>query len=310
MADMHSCRTIDGKKIAASIRAATIELLSAGGGSSKPVILTVSIGNDPSVESYARQKEKAAASTGIEFRRAHFGAESDEDGVLDLLRKSANDANVSAILIHTPVPQKFDFDRLSAAIPPEKDVDCLTRVSRGMLFSGKPLFAPATAEAVIEILKHEHTVTSKKHVVIIGRSLTVGKPLASLLLMRGQYADATVTLCHSATDDIAKYTRQADILVAAAGRAHLVTGEMIRSGATVIDVGINPLPVQGSERRQGITGDVDFDSAFPIAGAMTPVPGGVGPVTSAVLMRNVARAWLKGISRRRPDRISSAEDRD
>ncbi len=295
MDGMHGCRIIDGKKIAALISDETAELLRRGRGSG-PTMLAISIGSDATVESYSRQKERAAGATGIGFRREHFGIDAGEEEVAAVLRRAANDAEVSAIMIHLPVPPRFDIDALSGIIPPEKDVDCLSNVSRGMLFSGNPVFSPATAEAVMEILKHEQVDTAGKHVVILGRSLTVGKPLANLLLMRGRSGDATVTVCHSKSGDTAKFTREADILVVAAGKPRMVTGEMIRRGATVVDVGINTSLSPETGGKYCITGDVDFDSAVSVAGAITPVPGGVGPVTSSVLMRNVARAWLKGLS--------------
>ncbi len=296
MAGMRSCRIIDGRKIASAIRAETIELLNGGRKRDRPALLVISIGNDAAAESYSKQIERAASTTGIDFRRERLDAGMSEKDAAAFINRAAGDAVVSALMIHVPVPKGFDIDRLSGFIPPEKDVDCMNDASRGMLYSGRPMFSPATAEAVMEILKHEHIATSGKHVVVIGRSLTVGKPLASLLLVRGPGGDATVTICHSKSGDIARYSRQADILVAAAGTPHLVNGDMISEGATVIDVGINPIPASGSGQKYGITGDVDYESALRVAGAITPVPGGVGPVTSAVLMRNVAKAWRKGFS--------------
>jgi methylenetetrahydrofolate dehydrogenase (NADP+)/methenyltetrahydrofolate cyclohydrolase len=295
---MNSCRIIDGRSIAASIRAETIDLLKNEKDGSKPTILAISVGNNPAVESYSSQKERSAISIGIDFRRKHFGPDASEGDVILALKEAADDKKIDAIMIHTPIPSVFDIGRLSDIIPAEKDVDCLNSLSRGLLYSGRPLFSPATAEAVIEILKHERIETAGKHAVILGRSLTVGRPLASLLLMHGFPGDATVTVCHSMTDDLSKFTRQADILVAAVGRPRLISGEMITKGATVIDVGINAIASGESNGQFVLTGDVDFDSASHVAGALTPVPGGVGPVTTAVLMRNVVRAWLR---RKSPD---------
>ena len=289
---MYICRTIDGKSIAASIKAETVDLLKSKKDGSRPAILAISVGNNPAVESYSSQKERSAVSIGIDFRRKHFGPDASEEDVIFALEEASDDKKTDAIMIHTPIPSGFGIERLSDLIPAEKDVDCLNSVSRGLLYSGRPLFLPATAEAVIEILKHEHIETAGKHAVILGRSLTVGRPLASLLLMHGASGNATVTVCHSMTKDLSKFTRQADILIAAVGRPRLISGEMIAKGATVIDVGINAVASRGSKEQFVMTGDVDFDSASLVAGAITPVPGGVGPVTTAVLMRNVVRAWL------------------
>lgn len=197
-------------------------------------------------------------------------------------------------MVLSPVPQGYDIDELADIIPPGKDVDCMSTYSRGLLYSGRPLFSPATAEAVIEIMKHESVPVSGRHVVILGRSLVTGRPLASLLLMKGKEGDATVTVCHSRTEDLPRITRSADVLVAATGRPLSVAGTMIREGTVVIDVGISEIAVPGKQPR--IVGDVDFESVSKVASALTPVPGGVGPVTTAVLMRNVVRAWSRSLS--------------
>ncbi|MBX8632975.1 MAG: bifunctional 5,10-methylenetetrahydrofolate dehydrogenase/5,10-methenyltetrahydrofolate cyclohydrolase [Thermoplasmata archaeon] len=288
-------RIIDGRRIAASINSETREKLKNARSERRPAILSITIGSDPSSESYLRQKQRAANSLGIELKLKQFSRSASEDEIIEFADMASEDGAIDAIMLHSPVPPGFDADRIAAHISPSKDVDCMSMHSRGLLYSGKPLYSPATAEAVVETLRRENVQISGKHVVIIGRSLVVGKPLASLLLVNGERGDATVTVCHSKTAELPSITVTADILVAAIGKAHFVTGEMVRKGTVVIDVGINASRTVNGLFSGGITGDVDFASVSQVAAALTPVPGGVGPVTTAILMRNVVKSWTRRI---------------
>jgi methylenetetrahydrofolate dehydrogenase (NADP+)/methenyltetrahydrofolate cyclohydrolase len=294
---MGSARIIDGIKIARAINSETSERLRSEVSERRPAILSITIGSSQSSESYLRQKQRAAGTLGIDLRVKQFSVDASEDEITHFADTASADPEIDAIMLHSPVPPGFDTERIAAHIAPSKDVDCMSLHSRGLLYSGKPLYSPATAEAVVEILHRENIQISGKHVVILGRSLVVGRPLASLLLMNGEKGDATVTVCHSKTEELRLITRTADILVAAIGRAHFVTGEMVRKGAVVIDVGINVAGTVGGQPSVAITGDADFRSLTEVASALTPVPGGVGPVTTAILMRNVVNAWAEGIRR-------------
>ena len=190
------------------------------------------------------------------------------------------------------MPSRLDERRILDRIPQMKDVDCASTYNRGRLYSGKPLHAPATAQAVVEMLVRSGFSPAGKHVVVLGRSLVVGKPLANLLMMKSAGGDATVTVCHSKTVDVRAFTRRADILVSALGRPSYVTRDMVSPGTVVVDVGINSIPDPSTKSGYRIVGDVDYEGVSEVASAITPVPGGVGPVTTSVLMKNVARAYL------------------
>lgn len=267
---------LDGRPLAAEIRARVAEEAAAG---PAPVLAAVIATSDPATEWYLGAISKAAATTGIEVRVERLG---DDDGVEVARRLDAlsADGTVDGILCLTPLPAGLTLAEAGEHIAPEKDVDGASPWSLGRLAAGLPAFAPATAQAVLELLHHEGTPLAGAQAVVVGRSTVVGKPLALLLLAQ----HATVTVCHTRTRDLAVVTRRADILVAAAGRAHLIGAEHVRSGAVVIDVGTN-------ETEDGhMVGDVDTEAVEPLAAAVTPVPGGVGPVTTAVLLRNVVSA--------------------
>lgn len=200
-----------------------------------------------------------------------------------MLHRLNEDGIVHGIIVQTPLPEHINEDKIREALSPAKDVDCFNPVNMGKLAMGNPDFLPCTPEAVFEILKRENIEVEGKHVVIVGRSSVVGKPLALILLLKMPHANATVTVCHSRTKDLASYTRKGDIVVAAAGAARLVKGEMIKDGTIVIDVGTN-------EEKGKLVGDVDFDEVSHLASRITPVPGGVGPVTNMMLMKNTLQA--------------------
>ncbi|RLI10376.1 bifunctional methylenetetrahydrofolate dehydrogenase/methenyltetrahydrofolate cyclohydrolase [Candidatus Bathyarchaeota archaeon] len=272
---------IDGKAIAKEIRARVkeeVEALKAKG--VQPSVDVVLVGEDPGSLQYARSKERTAGKLGIEFRLHQLPESASQEEVEGLIKRLSDDPKVYAIMLELPLPKHLEAGRVLELINPAKDVDGLNPASLGRLAAGLPCFAPNTPQAVIRILEHEGVELLGKRAVVIGRSVQVGKPLFFLLLAR----HATVTVCHSKTRELGEITRQAEVLVVAAGRAGLVKGDMIMPGAVVIDVGTNVL-------EDGTTvGDVDFDSAKEVAGMITPVPGGVGPVTTATLFENVVEA--------------------
>ncbi|GCE28350.1 bifunctional protein FolD [Dictyobacter alpinus] len=247
-----------------------------------PGLAIVRVEGDAASGFYSKALMKIAREVGVEARLELLPEQTAAQEFSALLSSLNQDPRVHGIIVQMPLPAHLPQDLVTNAIAPEKDIDGISPVSAGNLALGLPGFQPSTAAAVIEILKRNEIELTGKHVVVLGRSNVVGKPLALLLLQQ----NATVTICHSRTPDLASFTRQADVLVAAVGRARLVTAEMVRPGATVIDVGTNALP------EGGMVGDVDFDGVQQVAGALTPVPGGVGPLTNALLMRQcVEAAW-------------------
>ncbi len=281
---------IDGRQIASDIREEVKQAVLAHTSSGKraPYLAVVLVGDDPASSSYVRGKAKASAEVGIESDTMTFPDTISEAELLEIVARLNDDDNVDGILVQLPLPAHIDDTRVINAISPDKDVDCFHPASVGRLSIGLDGFAPATPAGIVQLLERSDIETSGAHCVIIGRSNIVGKPLANLMLRKG--IDATVTVCHSRTRDLAGIARQADILVAAIGRAHFVTAEMVKPGATVIDVGINRVDDSTRDRGYRLVGDVDFDAVEPIAGHITPVPGGVGPMTIAVLLQNTLKA--------------------
>jgi methylenetetrahydrofolate dehydrogenase (NADP+)/methenyltetrahydrofolate cyclohydrolase len=272
---------IDGKSLATQVRASLKERIAAlAARGIRPGLAAVLVGDDPASHVYVRNKTRACEETGIRSERHHLPAEVPEKTLLERIAALNADRAVHGILVQLPLPGRIDADRVLAAVSPAKDVDGFHAASLGALLQGRPGFVPGTPAGVMRLLEHARVPLAGRRAVIVGRSTIVGKPLALLLLQK----DATVTICHSKTADLAGMTRQADILVAAAGRAKLVTADMVKPGACVIDVGINRLP-DGK-----LAGDVDFASVKEVAGWITPVPGGVGPMTVAMMMVNAVRA--------------------
>ena len=272
---------IDGRPLAAAIREQTAadvaELVAAG---TAPKLAAVIATADPATGWYVRSIAKAAAAVGIAIDELTVGA-GDPAGVVERLGAlSSSRPDVHAIICLTPLPEGLTLAEAGGQIAAEKDVDGANPLSLGRLAAGLPAFAPATAQAVLELLRHEGTPLKGAEVVVVGRSTVVGKPLALLLLAE----HATVTVCHSRTRELAAVTSRADVLVAAIGQAQLIGREHVRAGAVVIDVGTN------ETADGGLVGDVDTAAVEPVAAAVTPVPGGVGPVTTAVLLRNVVTA--------------------
>ena len=275
-----SARIIDGKAVAATVRdrvAGEVKELKASG--VEPGLATVLVGEDPASHVYVRMKRKACEEAGIAAIHHEPAADVSAEGLLSLLSDLNADPAVSGILLQLPLPGQLDADEMTAAIVPEKDVDGLTPMSAGMLAQGRPGLVPCTPAGVMELLAHEGVELEGARAVVLGRSQLVGKPVAQLLLA----ANATVTHCHSRTKDLLSVCREADVLVAAVGRPGTVTGPMVGEGAVVIDVGTN-------RTDDGLVGDVDFESVAERASAITPVPGGVGPMTIAMLLSNTVRA--------------------
>jgi len=230
-------------------------------------------------------KIRACEEVGIRSIHHELPAQTEQAELLELIGRLAEDDEVDGILVQMPLPGQIDQDAVVAAIPPGKDVDGLTATNAGLLAQGRPGLVPCTPQGVLELLRVAGVEVAGKRAVVVGRSILVGRPLASLLLN----ADATVTVCHSRTADLGAVCREADILVAAVGRPRMIPGEWIKPGAAVIDVGIN-------RTEDGLVGDVDFEAAREVAGAITPVPGGVGPMTIAMLLRNTLEAARRRVS--------------
>ncbi len=285
---------IDGRRIAADIDAETSSIIeSVPGTDRRPAMAVVSVGHDAAAESYSRQKQRIAAKLDIGYRSVNMEEGESEEHIASAVRTLSDDKGVDAVLVHSPLPRGLDARRILDCIAPLKDVDCASTYSMGRMYSGMTVHPPATPQAVIEVMVRSGFGPAGKHVVIVGRSNVVGKPLANLLLQKGEMGDATITVCHSRTKELEIHTRRAEILVSAVGRPGAVTGKMVTPGTFVIDVGINSVPSPTSKSGFRIVGDVDFESVSEKALAITPVPGGVGPVTTSVLLRNVARAFVE-----------------
>jgi methylenetetrahydrofolate dehydrogenase (NADP+)/methenyltetrahydrofolate cyclohydrolase len=287
-----TARIIDGKAIAARVLSEVAE--GVAGFTRKhgyaPGITVVLVGDDPASRVYVRNKERAAVEVGMNGAVRRLPAETSRKELLSVIRELNEDPAVHGILVQIPLPKQLDEDEAVLAVDPRKDVDGLHPENVGLLFSGKPRFAPATPSGVQRILVDEGVEVNGAHVVIVGRSNLVGKPLAGLLLARGKGANATVTICHTGTRDLAAETRRADILVSATGVPGSITGDMVKRGAVVVDVGTTRVEDPSKKSGYRLAGDVVFEEAAEVASAITPVPGGVGPMTIAMLLRNVLAA--------------------
>ncbi|GAB3908367.1 bifunctional 5,10-methylenetetrahydrofolate dehydrogenase/5,10-methenyltetrahydrofolate cyclohydrolase [Microbispora bryophytorum] len=283
-----SARVLSGKELAASIRAGAAERAAALAAAGAPPKLAVVVATaDESSAWYVRSIARAAEKAGITCDIVDLGAQAAPGSIRDRLAALSDDDTVHGIILQTPLPQGAKLEDLAGAIAFEKDVDGANPLSLGRLAAGLPAFAPATAEAVVAILDHHEIDLAGSRVAVVGRSTVVGKPAAHLLLDR----NATVTVCHSRTRDLAAVTSAADVVVAAVGRAGLITAEHVRAGAVVVDVGTNPT------EDGGLVGDVDAVAVAGKAGALTPVPGGVGPVTTALLLRHTVNAAVQAADR-------------
>ncbi len=285
-------RLLDGKRFAAKLTEQTASqagLLTEQTGV-RPGLGVVLVGDDPASVSYVTAKERACAAVGFHSEERRLPASATGQEVLAVVRELNADRSIHGILVQLPLPRQVDEQAVIEAIDPAKDVDGFTPVNIGRMLIGQPCFLPCTPHGILALLIDSGIETDGRHAVVVGRSNIVGKPVAHLLMRKGPGGNATVTVCHTGTRDLAAFTRQADILVVAAGRPGTVTGSMIKPGAAVIDVGVNRVPDASKAKGYRLVGDVDFDSARGVAGAITPVPGGVGPLTIAMLMRNTLEA--------------------
>lgn len=281
---------LDGKKLAAELEGElalrTAEFIQNNG--STPLLAAVLVGEDPASAVYVKNKQAACDRAGLESRLKRLPAETTEEELLDVIADLNADDEVHGILVQLPLPYQIRTTRVLDAVHPFKDVDCFHPENVGLLSQGRPRFLPCTPHGCLQILHRNQISVAGKHAVIIGRSEIVGKPLASLLAAKESHlgadaCNATVTVCHSRSHDLAAITRQADILIAAIGQPKFVKADMVKPGAVVLDVGINRVD-------KGLVGDVDFDAVKEVASAITPVPRGIGPLTIAMLLENTLRA--------------------
>ena len=283
---------IDGKKIAAEIRAeiaADAARFAAEAGRA-PGLAVVLAGENPASVSYVTAKERACAECGIRSFPVRLPATVSQEALLAEVARLNADPEVDGILVQLPLPKGLDEQAVIRAIAPEKDVDGFHPVSLGKLLIGLDTFVPCTPAGIIELLVRSGVETAGKRAVVVGRSNIVGKPVAALLARKGRGGDATVTVCHTATRDLAAHTREADVLVVAAGRPGTIGAGMVKKGAVVIDVGVNRIPDPTRKAGHRLVGDVDFDAVAPVASLITPVPGGVGPMTITMLLANTVKA--------------------
>jgi methylenetetrahydrofolate dehydrogenase (NADP+)/methenyltetrahydrofolate cyclohydrolase len=256
-----------------------------------PGLTVVLVGEDPASAVYVGAKEKASREAGMAGETIRLPASTSQDELLALVGRLNADEAVHGILVQMPLPKQIDPDTVIRHILPEKDVDGFHPVNVGKLLIGHTDgFAPCTPSGVQRMLVHYGVQTSGAECVVVGRSTIVGKPMAALMVQSGPGADATVTICHSRTRDLAEHTRRADILIVAAGRARMITADMVKPGAVVIDVGMNRIPDASTKSGTRLVGDVDFEGVRQVASLITPVPGGVGPMTIAMLLRNTVRS--------------------
>jgi len=276
---------LDGKalarKLQSELTAEVAEFIE--NNSVSPTLAVVLVGENPASEVYVRNKRAACERVGIESRLVRLPADTSQEELLKQLSKLNKDEDVHGILVQLPLPPQIEVAKIVQAVSPAKDVDAFHPENVGRIVQGRPRFLPCTPQGVRALLASAGIEPAGKHVVILGRSEIVGKPLALLLMQKGAGGDATVTVCHSRSQNLAEITRQADILVAAVGQPRLVTANMVKPGAAVVDVGTNQTP-------EGLVGDVDFAAVNEVAGFLSPVPGGVGPLTITMLLQNTLEA--------------------
>jgi len=286
---------LDGKKIAQDIRnelKSDIEKLKSDG-KDIPGLVAILVGDNPASESYVKGKAKACEEIGMRAKTEKYSAEMKEDDLLHLIEFYNNNRQFNGILVQLPLPKHIDEDKVIEAISPKKDVDGFHPISVGNLVIGKPAFRSCTPAGIQELLIRYKIETKGKHLVVLGRSNIVGKPIANIMLQKKEFANSIVTVCHSAAPDVSYYTKQADILVAAMGSPKFVKADMVKDGVVVIDVGINRVDDKSATKGYRLVGDVDFDEVSKKASYITPVPGGVGPMTIAMLLKNTYEGFIK-----------------
>ncbi|MDZ8117375.1 bifunctional methylenetetrahydrofolate dehydrogenase/methenyltetrahydrofolate cyclohydrolase FolD [Pontiella agarivorans] len=286
-----SAERIDGKQIAADIRAelkAEVAALKERG--IVPGLGVILVGEDPASKSYVSAKEKACEAIGIFSDDNRLPAETTQEELLAVVERMNHDPKINGILVQLPLPGHIDESAVLLAIDPDKDVDGFHPMNVGKMMIGEEAFLPCTPHGVVQMLMRSGVETEGAHVVVVGRSNIVGKPVANMLLQKKEGANATVTLCHTRTKDLASHVKQADIIIAASGRPNTITAEMVKDGAVVIDVGVNRVEDASRERGYRLVGDVDFEEVSKVASKITPVPGGVGPMTITMLLFNTVES--------------------
>jgi methylenetetrahydrofolate dehydrogenase (NADP+) / methenyltetrahydrofolate cyclohydrolase len=286
---------IDGKKNAQVIRnelKADIDKLGSEG-RGVPGLVAILVGDDPASEIYVRSKSKACEEIGMNAKTEKHPANMKEVDLLHLIESYNNNKDYHGILVQLPLPKHIDEDKVIEAVSPQKDVDGFHPISVGNLVIGKPAFRSCTPAGIQELLIRYNIETKGKHVVVLGRSNIVGKPIANIMLQKKEFANSIVTVCHSAAPDVSYYTKQADILIAGIGSPKFVKGNMVKEGVVVIDVGINRVEDKSAKKGYRVVGDVDFDEVSKKASYITPVPGGVGPMTIAMLLKNTYEGFIK-----------------
>lgn len=286
---------IDGKKTAQEIRnelKADIQNL-INDGKNVPGLVAILVGEDPASKIYVKSKGKACNEIGMRTKTEEFPSNISEIELLGVIESYNNNPDFHGILVQLPLPEHINEDRIIEAISPEKDVDGFHPISVGKLVIGKDTFRSCTPAGIQELLIRYKIDTKGKHIVVLGRSNIVGKPIANIMLQKQEHANSIVTICHSAAPDVSYYTKQADILIAAIGVSEFVKADMVKDDVVVIDVGINRVEDPSSPKGYGLTGDVAFNEVAAKASYITPVPGGVGPMTIAMLLKNTYKAYLK-----------------
>ena len=288
-----SAKILDGVALAKTIRAEVATAVAGvGAGRRKPGLAAVLVGEDPASAVYVRSKGRACQEAGMHSETVRLPKETSEEALLSVVDRLNADPQIHGILVQLPLPKHIDSEKVLRRIDPAKDVDGFHPMNVGKLVTGdKSAFRPATPYGVQQMLIRSGIETKGTNAVIVGRSNIVGKPMANLLIQQGPGGDATVTVCHSRTRDLPAVTRTADILIAAIGRAEFVTGDMVRPGAVVIDVGINRVDDPSQPKGYRLVGDVAYRPVSEVASWITPVPGGVGPMTIAMLLQNTLQAW-------------------
>ncbi|AEE53594.1 bifunctional methylenetetrahydrofolate dehydrogenase/methenyltetrahydrofolate cyclohydrolase FolD [Haliscomenobacter hydrossis] len=292
---------LDGKQLAQTIKAELrieVDKIKEQGGK-LPHLVAVLVGDNPASQAYVRNKVRSCEEVGFQSTLIHRPADISEKELLEIVEQLNRDTSVDGFIVQLPLPKHIDEHQVTLAIEPKKDVDGFHPVNFGRMAQGLPCYLPATPMGILEILRRYEIPTAGKEVVVLGRSNIVGTPISILLSRKGYPGDATVTVCHSRTDDLAAHTRQADILIAAIGVPEFVKGDMVKKGAVVIDVGINRVEDSTSKSGYKLVGDVDYAAVAPLASWITPVPGGVGQLTVVALLINTlksARGEVYGLS--------------
>ena len=283
---------LDGKKLSAQIRADLKQRLQEqhSQGHPLPFLTAMQVGEDLPSTVYIQAKQRACEELGIRFRHYRLPAETTMDRLRQAVQEVNRDPEVSGLLVQSPLPQNLDEIQVQRMVSPEKDVDCFHPENVGLLYIGQPRFQPCTAAGIIALLLAYGCDPAGKRVVIIGRSVIVGRPLALMMMLKIRGGNATVTVCHSRTHDLPSLTREADFVIPAIGKAEMVRGDWVKEGVVMVDVGINRVPDTSQKRGYRLVGDVAYSEVEPKASAIAPVPGGVGPMTVAILMGNVMRA--------------------